>query len=189
VVRYAIVVAICIAFIIVAPALAGSTTSWRPFTGTLRPIPIPTDPTAPTFLALTRDVAGHRSVPTARPTASPTALHRPPATIPPPRAVLFVVRASLSAVKAYALAKVGSAQFGCLDRLWMKESHWSVTDYNPSSGAYGIPQAVPGSKMRSAGADWRTNPYTQINWGLGYIRARYGSPCNAWAHSVRFNWY
>ena len=58
-----------------------------------------------------------------------------------------------------------------------------------SSGAYGIPQALPGSKMASAGSDWRTNPKTQIKWGLGYISGRYGDPCGAWSHFLRKNWY
>ncbi len=83
----------------------------------------------------------------------------------------------------------GASQFGCLDRLWTRESKWSLTATNPSSGAYGIPQALPGSKMSSAGSDWRKNPLTQITWGLGYIRARYGSPCGAWAHSEGHGWY
>ncbi len=80
-------------------------------------------------------------------------------------------------------------QFGCLDSLWTKESGWSSTAANPTSSAYGIPQALPGSKMASAGADWATNPATQITWGLGYIRDRYGSPCGAWSHSVSYGWY
>ena len=83
----------------------------------------------------------------------------------------------------------GLDQFGCLDSLYMRESGWSVTADNPSSSAYGIPQALPGSKMASAGADWATNPVTQIRWGLGYIQDRYGSPCGAWAHSESNGWY
>lgn len=82
-----------------------------------------------------------------------------------------------------------SDQFGCLDNLWTKESNWTVTADNPTSSAYGIPQALPGEKMATAGADWATNPVTQIRWGLGYIQDRYGSPCAAWAHSVANNWY
>lgn len=80
-------------------------------------------------------------------------------------------------------------QFGCLDSLWTKESGWEVAADNPTSSAYGIPQALPGSKMATAGADWATNPVTQIRWGLGYIRSSYGTPCSAWAHSVSYNWY
>jgi len=83
----------------------------------------------------------------------------------------------------------GASQFSCLDRLWTRESKWSIHATNPSSGAYGIPQALPGSKMASAGSDWRTSAFTQIEWGLGYIRARYGSPCSAWGHSEGHGWY
>ena len=86
-------------------------------------------------------------------------------------------------------ARGWSDQWSCLDSLWEKESGWSVYNSNPSSGAYGIPQALPGSKMASAGSDWRTNPATQIRWGLGYIGDRYGSPCAAWSHSKAHNWY
>jgi hypothetical protein len=80
-------------------------------------------------------------------------------------------------------------QFGCLDSLWERESHWNVYADNPNSSAYGIPQALPGSKMSSAGADWATNPVTQIKWGLGYIEDRYGSPCSAWGHSESHGFY
>jgi uncharacterized protein YabE (DUF348 family) len=82
----------------------------------------------------------------------------------------------------------GSDQFSCLDSLWTKESNWRVDAQNPS-GAYGIPQALPGSKMSSVGSDWETNPATQIAWGLGYIAGVYGTPCSAWAHSQATNWY
>ncbi len=82
-----------------------------------------------------------------------------------------------------------ASQFVCLKLLWTRESRWNYRASNPSSGAYGIPQALPGAKMASAGSDWRTNPATQIEWGLDYIADRYGSPCSAWAHSERNNWY
>lgn len=82
-----------------------------------------------------------------------------------------------------------SGQFGCLVDLWNRESGWRVDADNPSSGAYGIPQSLPGSKMASAGADWRTDAATQIRWGLGYIRDSYGSPCGAWDHSQATGWY
>lgn len=82
-----------------------------------------------------------------------------------------------------------SSQFGCLDSLWTRESNWNPRAANPTSSAYGIPQSLPGSKMASAGPDWRYNPETQIRWGLGYIRDRYGSPCGAWGHSQRVGWY
>jgi len=83
----------------------------------------------------------------------------------------------------------GDDQFGCLVALWNRESGWRVNAYNAGSGAYGIPQSLPGDKMASAGADWETNPATQISWGLGYIGGRYGSPCGAWEHSERVGWY
>ncbi|MDR7383931.1 ubiquitin-like domain-containing protein [Promicromonospora iranensis] len=83
----------------------------------------------------------------------------------------------------------GAGEFSCLDRLWEKESGWRWNADNPSSSAYGIPQALPGSKMATVGSDWLTNPATQIEWGLGYISGRYGTPCTAWAHSVEVGWY
>lgn len=83
----------------------------------------------------------------------------------------------------------GDDQFSCLVSLWDRESGWNYQAYNSSSGATGIPQALPGSKMASAGADWQTNPATQVSWGLGYIAGRYGAPCGAWAHSESVGWY
>ena len=83
----------------------------------------------------------------------------------------------------------GDGEFACLVALWNRESGWRVNAYNAGSGAYGIPQSLPGNKMASAGADWETNPATQISWGLGYIGARYGSPCGAWDHSENVGWY
>jgi uncharacterized protein YabE (DUF348 family) len=83
----------------------------------------------------------------------------------------------------------GDDQFACLLQLWNKESGWRVDAENRSSGAYGIPQSLPGSKMASVGADWRTNPATQITWGLNYIGGRYGNPCGAWSASQAKGWY
>lgn len=99
-----------------------------------------------------------------------------------------------AAAKAYAASQLGAygwapAQFGCLTALWNRESGWRTSALNLSSGAYGIPQALPASKMAAAGPDWLTNARTQIDWGLSYITARYGSPCAAWAHSVSLGWY
>jgi hypothetical protein len=89
------------------------------------------------------------------------------------------------------LAKFGwsSSQFSCLEPLWARESGWNVYADNAGSGAYGIPQAMPGSKMASAGPDWQTSAYTQIKWGLGYIQGVYGSPCGAWDHEESYGWY
>jgi hypothetical protein len=83
----------------------------------------------------------------------------------------------------------GDDQFSCLVALWNRESGWRVNAYNEGSGAYGIPQALPGSKMASAGDDWATSAATQITWGLGYISGRYGTPCGAWDHSNSSGWY
>jgi hypothetical protein len=89
------------------------------------------------------------------------------------------------------LARYGwkPSQFPYLDKLWFHESGWQVTATNAGSGAYGIPQSLPGSQMSSAGPDWRTNAATQIKWGLTYIQGRYGSPGGAWAHEISHNWY
>jgi hypothetical protein len=82
-----------------------------------------------------------------------------------------------------------TSQFSCLDNLWEEESGWNVYASNPSSGAYGIPQALPGSKMASAGPDWESDASTQIRWGLDYIQGSYGSPCGAWDHEEADGWY
>ncbi|QIK84217.1 G5 domain-containing protein [Sanguibacter sp. HDW7] len=102
----------------------------------------------------------------------------------------------LSPNQARALAKSlvaergwDASQFTCLDRLWTRESNWRVTAHNKGSGAYGIPQSLPGTKMASVASDWRTNARTQIIWGLGYIKNRYGTPCGALDHSHARGWY
>jgi hypothetical protein len=92
--------------------------------------------------------------------------------------------------KAYAATKVGGgAEYTCLVQLWNKESGWRTNASNPSSGAYGIPQSLPGNKMASFGLDWQTNYRTQVDWGISYIQSSYGTMCSAWAHSVAHNWY
>lgn len=83
----------------------------------------------------------------------------------------------------------GEGEFSCLVSLWTKESGWNYQAYNQNGGATGIPQALPGDKMATAGSDWRTNATTQISWGLDYIQRAYGSPCSAWGHSQAVNWY
>jgi hypothetical protein len=82
-----------------------------------------------------------------------------------------------------------SSQMSCLIPLWMGESGWRWNAENASSGAYGIPQSLPGDKMASVASDWRTNPVTQIKWGLEYIKASYGSPCGAWGFKQGHGWY
>ena len=83
----------------------------------------------------------------------------------------------------------GDSEFTCLENLWTRESSWNYQAENASSGAYGIPQALPGTKMSEVADDWATNPTTQITWGLNYISGRYGTPCSAWAHSESVGWY
>jgi hypothetical protein len=80
-------------------------------------------------------------------------------------------------------------QWRCLKVLWIRESAWRVYATNPTSGAYGIPQSLPATKMAAAGGDWRTSARTQIRWGLAYIDDRYGTPCRAWAHWRSVHWY
>ena len=93
-------------------------------------------------------------------------------------------------VQALAESIIDNAtQFSCFSEIVTRESGWNYTATNVSSGAYGLVQALPGSKMASAGADWRTNPATQIKWGLGYMNDRYGSPCGAWSFWQAHGWY
>lgn len=101
---------------------------------------------------------------------------------------------NVAAAQHFAMVQLASMGFGssdgfCLIWLWNRESGWRTNAYNASSGAYGIPQSLPGSKMANYAADWRTNYETQIMWGLIYITGRYGSPCAAWAHSESVGWY
>ncbi|MFE3035460.1 transglycosylase SLT domain-containing protein [Streptomyces canus] len=97
---------------------------------------------------------------------------------------VFPVQSSYTAAQVQAIARqiVPGGQFQCFSNIVDHESTWNYLAVNPGSGAYGLVQALPGSKMASAGADWRTNPATQIKWGLNYMNVRYGSPCDAWAY-------
>ena len=127
--------------------------------------------------------------------ANPAPAPAPPS--PPPVVVPSLPGGAVNdpaGAKSYASGRLGAYgwgqdQFLCLDRLWTKESNWLTTATNPSSGAYGIAQALSPGKYSSAGADWLTSYRTQVEWGLGYIGQRYGSPCAAWNHSVARNWY
>ncbi|HJY58819.1 MAG TPA: lytic transglycosylase domain-containing protein [Streptosporangiaceae bacterium] len=126
-----------------------------------------------------------RNTGTAQPTASAQ---------PSPSATASAAAVASGSPQQIAQAMLGSfgwssSQFSCLDPLWAHESGWSVTAYNAGSGAYGIPQALPGSRMASAGPDWQTNAATQIRWGLEYIKGTYGSPCGAWDHEQATGWY
>ena len=123
----------------------------------------------------------------AQPSAQPSAQPQAPA---PPAPALVKPSGSPQHIAMAMLGSFGwsSGQFGCLDSLWSRESGWNVTASN-ADGAYGIPQAMPGSKMASAGPDWETDATTQIRWGLGYIKDLYGSPCGAWSHEETTGWY
>ncbi|MDX3539235.1 transglycosylase SLT domain-containing protein [Streptomyces sp. MB09-01] len=103
----------------------------------------------------------------------------------------FAVQSSytVAQVKAIAQQMVPAGQFQCFSNIINQESTWNYKAVNSSSGAYGLVQALPGSKMATAGADWRTNPATQIKWGLNYMNVRYGSPCGAWSFHQANGWY
>lgn len=148
-------------------------------------------------LAITREAVGAKAKPTPTPTPTPVSAPStgktssggggsaaaPPAGTPDPGSAKSI---------AYQMLQergMGDEQYSCLVSLWNRESGWNVYAHNSSSGAYGIPQSLPGSKMASAGSDWQTNPATQITWGLGYITGRYGTPCGAWGHSESSGWY
>ena len=128
-------------------------------------------------------------------TQSPAATQTPAAAQPSQTATATAtVPAASGSPQQIAEAMLGSfgwssSQFSCLDPLWAHESGWSVSAYNGGSGAFGIPQALPGSRMASAGPDWQTDAATQIRWGLEYIKGTYGSPCGAWAHEEATGWY
>ncbi|KFF59954.1 hypothetical protein JF66_07870 [Cryobacterium sp. MLB-32] len=142
------------------------------------------------FVEQQRQAAANAAAAASAAAASPSAPGTPGTAGPPPTGGV-VDRGAAQKIAAVQVAARGwsSAELGCLVSLWQRESGWRVNAYNASSGAYGIPQSLPGSKMQSAGDDWQTNPATQISWGLGYIASRYTTPCGAWAHSESNNWY
>jgi hypothetical protein len=135
----------------------------------------------------TQPTAQQAAVASPTQTATPTASHTPaPSATPSPAPSGSPQSIAQSMLKSFGWS---SSQFSCLKPLWQHESSWSVSASNSSTGAYGIPQAAPGSKMASAGPDWKTNASTQIKWGLGYIKDTYGSPCAAWSHEQADGWY
>jgi hypothetical protein len=133
---------------------------------------------AAAMAAAARAAAAQAARAASQPTTSPAAA--------PPEASGSPQQIAESMLASYGWSQ---SQFFCLDPLWGEESGWNVYAANPSSGAYGIPQADPGSKMASAGPDWQSDAATQIRWGLDYIQSTYGSPCNAWAHEQADGWY
>lgn len=136
--------------------------------------------------AVSRSLARPQIVGTPTPTPTPKPTPTPTPT-PTQVAMPYVSPGSARAIAQGMLGSYGwdGSQFNCLDNLWNRESHWNVYAGN-ASGAYGIPQALPGSKM---GPGWHDSAQVQISWGLGYIQKRYGSPCGAWGHSEATGWY
>ena len=134
--------------------------------------------------AVSRSLGAGRGSPSATQNAFAPAATPPASPAPPPTPTVDDAR-------AFALARLGAAQFSCLDALWRHESDWDPSAKNPTSGAYGIAQALPATKMASIGTDWMSNPATQVTWGLEYIARRYGSPCNAWSFWLKQypHWY
>jgi hypothetical protein len=132
--------------------------------------------------------AGRGSTSPAQNVAAPAATAEPVAPAPAPAPV---ATPSVDDARSFALAEIGAAQFSCLDALWQHESDWDTSAENPSSGAYGIAQALPAERMASVGHDWKSNPLTQVKWGLEYIAGRYGTACNAWSFWLRHypHWY
>lgn len=126
----------------------------------------------------------------ATPLAVPTSLAKKVAAPAPKPAAVAITGTPLQIAHTIATQEgLNQQQWVCLDSLWYQESKFQTTARNHRSGAFGIPQALPASRMASAGADWRTNPATQVKWGLSYIKVRYGTACNAWAHWKRDRWY
>jgi hypothetical protein len=146
-----------------------------------------------TLIAAGSALAGERARSAARAAAAQKAAARKQQAPARPAAAAQPVEPSGSAqqIAEGMLGSYGwsSSQFSCLQPLRNAESGWNAPASNPSSGAYGIPQALPGSKMASAGPDWQTSAATQVRWGLGYIRSVYGSPCAAWPHEQAYGWY
>ena len=148
-----------------------------------------------------RDAHGTQELAVAEPLAEGAREHFSSEAAPPPPAPVAAIRLAPAAgipdpdtAKAIGYQMVldwgwDTTEYDCLAALWDRESRWDVYAFNASSGAYGIPQALPGDKMAAAGGDWQTNPVTQITWGLSYIAGRYGSPCGAWTHSEQRGWY
>jgi outer membrane biosynthesis protein TonB len=209
--------AIVLLLALVATALAAESTPTRPASLVFQPVtvaapsatPVPTSspttlfegdfgasprtmPSLPPITAAARSTPRPTPKPTPRATPKPTPKPAPRATPRPKPRVRTVAKPaipSVSTAKAYARSRIGSTQFSCLDKLFTRESNWRPHARNSSSGAYGIPQALPGDKMAKMGSDWRDNPVTQVKWGLSYIAGRYGTACRAWQHSQNHGWY
>jgi len=149
---------------------------------------------APTSVPTSATPSAKATTASASPSASATTSSAAPAPTKATKKATVVTTtqsSEYSGLSAYQIAEklVPSGQFGCFDWIVTRESGWSVTATNPSSGAYGLGQALPGYKMASEGSDWQTNPVTQIKWVLSYMDSRYGSPCAAQSFWESHNWY
>lgn len=165
--------------------------------------PAPSDSAAPTETPTVAPTVAPTGAPTGGSTSAPAVKTTPARKLSTASAHKEATkRASRSArrgTKAYNLIYAAnysqlvvgwnSREFGCLNRLWTGESNWRTMAKNRRSGAYGIPQALPGHKMRTAGRDWKTNPDTQIRWGVKYIKVKYGTPCKAMKFKRSHGWY
>jgi len=157
---------------------------------------VPTAISAPSDTAIDFSSVKVDSIPapTTAPTVKSEAAAVTPVPSPAPAPAPAPVVDDPAGAKAYAATAVsahgwGADQMSCLTQLWERESSWLTSAENASSGAYGIAQSLPASKMESVGSDWATNYQTQITWGLSYIEGRYGTPCGAWGHSQSVGWY
>ena len=208
--RTAVVAAACAVLVGVGAAGQASETSARnAAAGSSTAAPTAANPLTPLDFERVR---ADNQVPTTAPVAAKSAAAKPakaPAAAPAPKAAPKPVKKPApkpakkpapvavndpAGAQAYAASKLGSygwapSQMQCLKTLWTKESDWETTATNPTSGAYGVVQSLPAEKMASAGADYRTNYRTQINWGLEYVKDRYGSPCEALNFHYANNWY
>jgi soluble lytic murein transglycosylase-like protein len=119
--------------------------------------------------------------PTPKPTAKPTAR-------PKPKPKPIVYPDTVTGARAYVKSRIGATQYNCINPLWARESKWNPLAGKPA-GAYGIPQAFPGSKMAKFGSNWLTSPLTQVKWGIWYVNGRYGSACGAWQFWQAHGWY
>jgi hypothetical protein len=156
--------------------LARPTATDSPAPTTVAPTPAPTTPPASPPVAPTTEAAPQTTAP------------KPVAPVAPAAGCSAYSGNRLVACNLLPSFGFSVGEMAALDPLWQRESGWSTSAANPS-GAYGIPQALPGSKMSTAGSDWQTNPATQISWGLSYIKGRYGSPSAAWSYWQSHGWY
>jgi hypothetical protein len=112
-----------------------------------------------------------------------------PTPTPTPTPAPTLVPDTVANARTFARTHLNSKQFACVDVLWESESNWNPRAVNATTGAYGIPQSMPASKMATAGRNWRTSPRTQVSWGLQYIAVRYGTACQAWTFRISHGWY